>query len=240
MILQSLPRVFRIAMLLAIGLPVFLAFACSQNGEDIAKNVNSGRTANAPQNANGTVSEPADKTAGDQTSLQNQASVPDENPAKTPIEAYKRLFAAVKSGKTEDIKAAVSQRTQNLAEMLAKRQNEPIAKVYANGFTRTTMTDRLPEMRDERVKGGMGAVEVWNNTDQKWEDIPFIFENGSWKLAYGDLLEKVWESPGPGRAALEAQAANLNRPNSGMRKIELPKNVNAMVNPANTAPRKNP
>jgi hypothetical protein len=240
MILQSIPRVFRIAILLAISLLFFVAFACSDTGGDIPKNAGPARAANSPENAAATNSEPAGKTAGDQTSSQNQVPVPDENPAKTPIEAYKRLFAAVKSGRTEDIKAAVSQRTQDLAEMLAKRQNEPIAKVYSNGFTRTTMTDRLPEMRDERVKGGMGAVEVWNNADHKWEDVPFIFENGSWKLAYGDLWQNVWQSPGPGRAALEAQAANLSRPNSGMRKIELPKNVNAMVNPVNTAPKKNP
>jgi len=167
-------------------------------------------------------------------------TAPELNPAKTPTEAYKRLFAAVKSGKTEEIKAAVSLRTQELAEMLAKRQNEPIEKVYSNGFSRTTMTDRLPEIRDERVKGGMGAVEVWNNSDQRWEDIPFIFENGSWKLAYGDLWQNVWQSPGPGRAAIDAQAANVNKPNSGMKKIELPKNVNAMVNPVGTPAKKRP
>ncbi|MER3631264.1 MAG: hypothetical protein C4325_03065 [Blastocatellia bacterium] len=240
MILHSIPRAFRIAALLSSVLLGLSTFSCSGGNGQSGKTSESSATANPPVNLGNTNSSSAEQLATKQTSSQDDMSIPDENPAKTPREAYERLFAAVKSGNTQEIKAAVSLRTQQMAQTLAERQNESIAKVYSNGFTRTTMTDRMPKMRDERVKGLMGAVEVWSNADQRWEDIPFIFENGSWKLAYGDLWQNTWQSPGPGQAALEAQAANLSRRNGGVRRIELPKNVNAMVNPVNSAPKKNP
>src|SRR4051812_36352507 len=79
----------------------------------------------------------------------------------SPTEAYKRLFNAVKSKDTEDIKKQLSQKTEGLAESSAARQNKPIEQVYENGFTATTFSPTLPEIRDERVSGNMGALEVY-------------------------------------------------------------------------------
>lgn len=229
----------RVILILTIFSCLVFVGSCSnaEHSNSLTGSTNPEKPSSNNNNPDLTPSPATNLTAGDS---QSNEPAPETNPAKSPTEAYKKLFAAVKSGNTDAIKSAVSQRTQGLADMLAKRQNEPIEKVYANGFTRTTMTDRLPEIRDERVKGLMGAVEVWSTPDQRWEDVPFIFENGSWKLAYGDLWQNVWQSPGPGRATLDAIAANSNKPNAGMRKIELPKNVNATVNPVPMPARKQP
>ena len=126
----------------------------------------------------------------------------------SPTEAYKRLYSAVKSKDTEAIKAQVSKKTTELAAMSAQRFNKSIESSYENGFTATTFAETLPETRDERVNGNMGAVEVWNARDKKWEDLPFIFEDGAWKLAMGDVFAGTYESPGKGRDILEREAAN--------------------------------
>ncbi len=127
----------------------------------------------------------------------------------TPTEAYKRLYAAVKSKDTESIKQQVSKKTINMAEMSAQRFGKPIEQAYENGFTATTYSNTLPTMRDERVKDDMGAVEVWNAKDSKWEDLPFIFEDGTWKLAMGDAFSGSYQSPGKGRDFREREAANI-------------------------------
>lgn len=126
----------------------------------------------------------------------------------SPTNAYKLLFAAVKSKDTEAIKKQMTKKTIEFGVMASQRNNTPIEKMYENGFTATVFSDKLPTIRDERINGDMGAVEVWNSKDSLWEDLPFIKEDGSWKLAVGDLFAGTFKSPGPGRDLLEKQAAN--------------------------------
>ena len=133
--------------------------------------------------------------------------------SSSPTEAYKALYAAVKSKDTEKIKAVMSKKSQEFAEMVAGRQNSPVEKVYENGFTATTFSDTLPEIRDERISGQWGAVEVWNAKDKRWEDLGFVNEDGSWKFAMGEMFGGSFQSPGKGRAVKEQEAANLLNPN---------------------------
>ncbi|HBE83300.1 MAG: hypothetical protein JNK51_04860 [Blastocatellia bacterium] len=129
--------------------------------------------------------------------------------AASPTEAYKTLYAAVKSKDTEAIKASMTKKTQEFAQMVAQRNNNPIEKVYENGFTATTFAESLPEIRDERISGNMGAVEVWNARDSRWEDLAFINEDGGWKLAVGEQFAGSFKSPGKGRDQREREAANV-------------------------------
>src|ERR1035437_2669109 len=126
----------------------------------------------------------------------------------SPTNAYKALYAAVKSKDTEAIKRQLTKKTLEFAAFASQKNNTPLEKVYENGFTATTFSDTLPNIRDERVNGDMGAVEVWNSKESRWEDLPFIKEDGAWKLAMGELFAGTYKSPGPGRDILERQAAN--------------------------------
>ena len=126
----------------------------------------------------------------------------------TPTEAYKLLYAAVKSKNTEDIKKQLTKKSIEFGAMAAQRNNTPLEKVYENGFTGTTFSETLPPLRDERVNGDMGAVEVWNSKESKWEDLAFIKEDGAWKLAVGDMFAGTYKSPGLGLDLREKQATN--------------------------------
>ncbi len=132
----------------------------------------------------------------------------------SPTEAYKQLYAAVKSKDVEKIKAQMTKKTQEFAQMVAARQSSPVEKVFENGFTATTFAESLPEIRDERVSGEFGAVEVWNAKDKRWEDLGFIYEDGSWKLAVGEMFAGTFKSPGVGRATKEQEAANIANGNN--------------------------
>ncbi len=126
----------------------------------------------------------------------------------TPTEAYKLLYAAVKSKNIESIKKQLTKKTVEFGAIAAQRNNTPIEKVYENGFTATTFAEKLPTMRDERINGDMGALEVWNSKDSRWEDLPFIKEDGAWKLAIGEMFGGTYKSPGPGIDQREKEAAN--------------------------------
>jgi hypothetical protein len=105
----------------------------------------------------------------------------------------------------------MTKKSQDFAEGLAARQNKPIEQIYVNGFTGTTFSETLPEIRDERVAGCNGAIEVRNTKDQKWEDLPFMAEDGKWKFAIGEMFADTYKSPGKGLATKEKEAANAAR-----------------------------
>ncbi|MDI1242032.1 MAG: hypothetical protein PSX80_08950 [bacterium] len=165
---------------------------------------------------------------GDNPSGNASSATSNSNPNDTPTEAYKRLYAAVKALNTEAVKAEFSKNSVALAQTQAARTKVPVEEVFKNGLTATTFAERLPEIRDERVSGTMGAIEVWNAKESKWEDLPFIREESGWKLAVGDIFAGNWKSPGLGRDAKERAAANLAAGNSGM--INVTANVNLGAN----------
>ncbi len=131
----------------------------------------------------------------------------------TPTEAYKRLYTSVKAKDTEKIKAEMSKKSQEFAESLAARQKKPVGEVYANGFTATTFASNLPEIRDERVAGCWAAVEVRNDKDDRWEDLPYVNEDNVWKLAVGEMFGGAYKSPGKSQDEREREAANVARGN---------------------------
>ena len=157
-----------------------------------------------------------------------------QNPNDTPTEAYKRLYAAVKAKNTDAIRNEMSAKTKDFAKAVAQRQNKSEAEVLANGFTGSTFSPALPEVRDERVKDDMGAVEVWNDKDKRWDDLPYVREADGWKLAIGDLFAGTFKNPGRAQSLREQDAINATSSNNGMNvtPIQPGANMNA-IRPAN-------
>lgn len=131
----------------------------------------------------------------------------------TPTAAYKRLFDAVKSKDLERIKAQLTKRTIEQGQSNAKRWQKSEEAVLEHGMVASTMAEALPEIRDERIKDNMGAIEVWNSHDSVWEDLPFMVEDGQFKLALGELFGGIYKWPGRGRSSLDRQTSNANMPN---------------------------
>ena len=160
--------------------------------------------------------------------------------AGSPTDAYKALYAAVKSKDTEKIKAVMSKKTLEFGQMVSARNNTPIEKVLENGFTATTFAESLPEIRDERIKGDSGAVEVWNAKDNRWEDLGFVVEDGAWKLAIGEMFGGTFKSPGKGRAVKEQEAANMANGNNMIPVVPANGNFNANGNVKVIVPKERP
>ena len=76
----------------------------------------------------------------------------------TPTEAYKQLFAAVKSKDIEAIKRNLTKKTVEFGASAAVRTGSTPEKMYENGFTESTFAATLPTIRDERINGNMGSV----------------------------------------------------------------------------------
>jgi hypothetical protein len=149
----------------------------------------------------------------------------DNGGADSPTEAYKRLYSAVKAKDTGAIEAVMTKATLEFAKGNAARTKQTMDQMVANGLTATTFSPTLPQIRDERINGNMGAVEVYNSKDNVWEDLPFIKEDGSWKLAIGELWANTFKSPGKSESVKEHEAANA----MGNNMIQMNINANANV-----------
>jgi hypothetical protein len=129
-------------------------------------------------------------------------------PGDSPTESYKRLYAAVKAHELAAIKMQITKQTYEFEVSAAKRAGKSTDDLIAAGCTETTYAETLPTIRDERIKGNMGAIEVWNGKDRVWEDLPYMLEDGAWKLAVAETITGKYKSPGPGRDFVEKQASN--------------------------------
>lgn len=132
--------------------------------------------------------------------------------AASPTEAYTMLFSAVKSKDPEKIKAMLSEATLKFAEGQSKMSSQSVNEVIRNGFSAATLGEKLPQIRDEQVKDSFGMIEVFNQKEKKWEMMPFIQENGSWKVAVGEAFNNTWTPPGQAQTDRERTNSNTNVP----------------------------
>jgi hypothetical protein len=163
----------------------------------------------------------------------NKVKLPlDSSGAQTATEAYTRLFTAVKAKDNNAIKQIMSKSSLGMAESAAQRQNKPIEEVLKNGFTATTFSDSMPEARDLREVVNYASLEVRNEKENRWEDLPFVIEDGSWKLAVGDLFAGVFPSAeiGPSKGVKDQIASNKSMPNAGMVPASNSNANNAKIN----------
>jgi hypothetical protein len=150
--------------------------------------------------------------------------------AQSPMEAYKMLFKAVRAEDSESIKKMMSAATLKFVEGAAAQSKQTVEQVLKNGLYASTITDTLPDMRDERVLDNYGAVEIWVAKDRIWEDTNYVKEADGWKIAVGDAFGGTFKSPGIGQSVKEKQAANAN--GQGM----IPSNIGNANTSASTDP----
>lgn len=132
------------------------------------------------------------------------------NGPQTPTEAYKKLFAAVSSKDKPTIKGMMSKDSLGLAQMQSGQSKKGIDEVLANGFFTANKSPSEPAIRDERVKGKFGAIEVFSKERNAWENMPWIVEDGEWKLAVGNMFSGKFVSPGKSRTTREKEQANAS------------------------------
>lgn len=142
----------------------------------------------------------------------------------TLTEAYKNLYDAVKSKNTENIKANMSKETVSFALGVAQMQKKTPEEMFKNGLIQSTRSEKLPATRNGRIKDNMGALEV-QDTDGTWQDVPFILEDGRWKIAVGDLFKGNYKKPAPSQAETEANN-NVPQVMPGMPNMDANTSVN--------------
>lgn len=115
-----------------------------------------------------------------------------EQPA-TPLETFKTYTKAFKQKDTTTMKLLLSRESLKMHEQEAKAQNVPLDDVVKRE-TLFSEGQTTVEFRNEKIEGDRATLEVKNSFDQ-WETIPFVNEDGEWKIdkkGYADqMLQQI-------------------------------------------------
>lgn len=154
----------------------------------------------------------------------NTAAVKPIVKAQSPTEAYQMLYAACKAKDSDKIKQLMSKASLGLAGMSASQQKKSLDQILENGLVAPTLAPSITEIRDERVKDNFGKIEVKNEKENRWEDLPFILEDGGWKLAVGDLFAGTFDPnnilpKGKGQDEMEASNKMMPMPSNSAAKF---------------------
>lgn len=126
--------------------------------------------------------------------------------AASPADVYRALFTAVHGSDADAIEHLLSQATIDYAAEQSRTEQKTLAQVIANGLTFTTTAREMPELGEERLGESTAILKVRNYAQDRWEELPFVKENGRWKLGIGDMNRGGFRAPSAEPAATEPAA----------------------------------
>ena len=134
----------------------------------------------------GTKQEPV-KT-NEKTTTSETAKSPEKTSSSTttkhesPTAAITSFVAAIKAKDDAGARGALSKASVKAFELTAKNLGKSFYEVLI--MEDEEEVKNLPEMRNEKINGDKATLEVKDKNSDKWEKVPFVKEDGSWKLAF--------------------------------------------------------
>ena len=117
----------------------------------------------------------------------------EQTPA-TPLETFKAYTKAIKQKDPAAMKLLLSDGSMKMHEQEAKAQNVQVDEIVKRE-TIFSENQTSVEFRNEKVEGDRATLEV-KNSFGAWETVPFIKEDGAWKIdkqGYADQIMREVE-----------------------------------------------
>jgi hypothetical protein len=111
-------------------------------------------------------------------------------PTTSPTEVFKAQNEARKKKDAATMKANLSKTSLEMMDKAAKTQNKTTDELLVMELPGVTPPDSF-EFRNEKIDGDTATVEVKTAGIEDWSRVPFVKEDGRWKLALDKLLEEA-------------------------------------------------
>ena len=114
----------------------------------------------------------------------------EQKPA-TPLETFKTYTKAIKAKDVKTMKLLLSNATIKMHEQEAKAQGVKLDDIIKRE-TLFSQDQKVAEFKDEKIDGDKATLQV-KNSYGSWETVPFLREDGAWKIdkqGYADQLMK--------------------------------------------------
>jgi Domain of unknown function (DUF4878) len=118
----------------------------------------------------------------------------------TPTATLRAFYDAAQRKDVPGMKKALSKRTLQLFDQIAIEQHKSLEEIFTSG-DRTSSALKMPETRNEETTGDTATVETRYEGATDWSPMPFVKEDGEWKIAFDRLIEQIQkaEADGPRR-----------------------------------------
>lgn len=113
---------------------------------------------------------------------------------QTPVETFKTYVKAFKNKDIKTMKILLSNATIKMHEQQAKSQNTTVDEIIKRE-TLLAEGQKGVDYKDEKIEGDKATLK-FKNSFGEWETMPFIREDGVWKIdkqGYADQLMKEIE-----------------------------------------------
>ena len=110
----------------------------------------------------------------------------DEN---SPTGVLRKFVEASQKKDVETMKQTLSAGTLKVIEDSAKKQNMTLEEALKKDDGKDLK--EMPETRNEQIEGDTATVEVKNTATGDWDKIPFVKEDGKWKVALDKYMDEL-------------------------------------------------
>lgn len=116
----------------------------------------------------------------------------------SPTATLNAFYEATRKKDAEGIKKTLSKGTIEMLEGFAKAQNKTLDEALNSGLASSTSSDaeKKPEVRNEKIEGDKATLEVKNDKTGQWESVPFVKEEGAWKIAFDQMFRDALKGTG--------------------------------------------
>ena len=115
----------------------------------------------------------------------------------SPTATFKAFFEAQQKKDVAGMKKNLSKTSLAIMEKSAKEQNKTIDDAIKEQLENpASKTDKIPETRNEKIKGNEATLELHNEDTNKWDTMYFVKEDSAWKIALDRTIEEMLRKTG--------------------------------------------
>lgn len=131
-----------------------------------------------------------------------------ESKPATPLETFKTYTKAIKAKDTTTMKLLLSNATMKMHEQEAKAQGVTVDDIVKRE-TLFSESQKTVEFRNEKIEGDKATLQV-KTSYGSWETVPFVREDGVWKIDKQGYAEQMIRDMDESNRALDNLINNSN------------------------------
>jgi Domain of unknown function (DUF4878) len=112
----------------------------------------------------------------------------------SPTATFKKFFEASKKKDVAGIRKTLSKGSLEMFDKVAKEQGKTTDDMLKD-VDKDSKSEAMPETRNEKIDGNTATLEVKNEKTGKWDSLPFVKEDGEWKIAFDKFIENMLKDP---------------------------------------------
>ena len=103
----------------------------------------------------------------------------------TPTATFKTFMDALKKKDVKKIRASLSKASVEQYEKIAEDSGKTLEEFILSEDDEGAK--EIPETRNEKIDGDSATLEAKDPDTKKWDTVPFVKEDGAWKIAFDKL-----------------------------------------------------